>query len=57
MENIIEWATQFKQNHRCGNCPFIKNDADIGVGIIYDCDRVCAMEISEIVEYSESMLK
>ena len=55
MENAIEWAKRFKQSHRCGDCPFVKNDADIGVGIIYDCDSVCFMELDEIVEYCKSL--
>jgi len=48
-----EWAKAFKDNHECYKCPFVKNYADVGVGTIYDCDKVCTMEVSEIIEYME----
>jgi len=46
---LEKWAKDFKQAHKCGTCPFVKNDADVGVGIIYDCDHVCMMEVDEII--------
>ena len=52
-ESIYEWAKNFKTNHACMSCPFVKNHADVGVGGgIYDCDHVCAMEVDEIVAYA-----
>ena len=51
MEATIAWVKQFKHNHSCSTCPFVKNDADIGVGVLYDCDRICAMETEEIAAY------
>jgi len=51
-----EWAESFKEeNHECSKCPFVKNEADVGVGIIYDCDRVCMMEVLEIVKYIDEL--
>jgi len=49
----IEWAEDFKKNHICQTCPFVKNEADVGVGIIYDCDCVCKMEVPEILKEME----
>ena len=48
-----EWAENFKKNHNCRTCPFVKNEADVGVGIIRDCDYVCKMEIPEILKEME----
>jgi len=49
----IEWAENFQKNHNCNSCPFVKNEADVGVGIIRDCECVCLMEIGEILEKME----
>jgi hypothetical protein len=46
----IEWAKDFQKNHNCNSCPFIKNEVDIGAGMLRDCDLVCQMEIGEILE-------
>ena len=50
-----EWAVEFKKNHSCETCPFVKNEADVGVGIIRDCDAVCKMDIPEILQEMENM--
>ena len=52
-ESKIEWAKDFQKNHNCNSCPFIKNEVDIGVGMLRDCDHVCQMEIGEILEEME----
>jgi hypothetical protein len=46
----LKWAKDFQKNHNCNSCPFVKNEADIGAGILRDCDLVCKMEIDEILE-------
>ena len=48
-----EWAESFKHNHSCARCPFVNNGADVGVGVIYDCDHICILDVSEIAEYME----
>jgi hypothetical protein len=53
LEKKIEWAKDFQKNHDCRTCPFVKNEADVGVGIIRDCDCVCKMELGEILEEME----
>jgi len=55
-DRMLEWAKQFKENHRCETCPFVKNEADVGVGIIYDCDAVCRMEIGDILREMEGYM-
>jgi hypothetical protein len=47
--NKKEWAENFKQHHTCETCPFVKNEADVGIGIIRDCDGVCGMSVEEIL--------
>jgi hypothetical protein len=49
----IQWAKDFQKNHSCNSCPFIKNEVDIGVGMLRDCDLVCHMEIDKILEEME----
>ena len=49
----IECAEDFKKNHKCEICPFVKNEVDVGVGIIRDCDYVCKMDVSEILKEME----
>jgi hypothetical protein len=49
----IQWAKDFQKKHRCNSCPFIKNEVDIGVGMLRDCDCVCRMEIGKILEEME----
>jgi len=48
-----EWALFFKEHHNCNSCPFVKNEADIGVGILRDCDYVCSMDIDDILKEME----
>jgi hypothetical protein len=45
----IDWAKDFQKNHNCNSCPFIKNEVDIGVGMLRNCDHVCQMELGEIL--------
>jgi len=54
MDKKREWAIKFQKNHRCETCPFVKNEADVGVGIIRDCDYVCKKDISKILEQMEN---
>ena len=53
MDRKIEWAKDFQKHHNCNSCLFIKNEVDIGVGMLRDCDHVCQMEIGEILEEME----
>ena len=50
-ESKEAWALAFKNRHECSRCPFVKNEADVDVGVMYDCDYVCAMETSDILNY------
>jgi hypothetical protein len=52
-DSMRKWAAEFKRNHSCISCPFVKNEVDIGVGIQRDCDGVCTMEVDEIVKEME----
>jgi hypothetical protein len=36
-------------------CPFLKNSADIGVGIIIDCDHVCWKTEEEYNKFLEEL--
>jgi len=47
------WAAQLISDLDCKKCPFIKNEADVGVGIMYDCDHVCNMSVEEVIKYVE----
>jgi hypothetical protein len=53
MDKKIKRAKGFQKNHSCNSCPFVKNEVDIGAGIMRDCDHVCRMEIGEILEEME----
>ena len=52
-----EYAIKFKQYHSCVGCPFVKNDADVGIGVINDCDYVCLMEVPDIIKRIEEYEK
>jgi hypothetical protein len=52
-ERMAEWAKKFKENHSCATCPFVKNEADVGAGIIRDCDAVCRFPVEDIVKEME----
>ena len=54
-EETLEWAKRFKERHRCHSCPFVINEADIGVGILYDCDNTCGLSAEEIAERCAAM--
>jgi hypothetical protein len=48
-----QWAEEFKKDHKCTKCPFVKDEVDIGVGIQRNCDIVCSMSVDEIIEQME----
>ena len=50
-----QWAEQFRATPSCEKCPFVKDAAGIGVGTIYNCDHVCAMEVQDILRYMGNM--
>ena len=51
----LEWAERFKENPKCGKCPFVGNIERTGDGDILHCDGVCQMEAYEIVEEIKRM--
>ena len=51
----IEWAKDFQKHHNYNTCPFVKDEVDIGVGMLRNCDHVCQMEIGEILEEMEGV--
>jgi hypothetical protein len=44
-----EWAENFKKHPHCETCQFVKNEVDIGVGMLRDCDHVCQTTVDEII--------
>jgi len=55
-DRMLEWAKQFKENHRCESCPFVIDEVDIGVGIQYRCDHVCQMGVGDILKEMEGYM-
>jgi hypothetical protein len=53
LDNAKKWAKDFQKNHNCNSCPFVKDEVDIGVGTLRNCDHVCNMEINKILEEME----
>jgi hypothetical protein len=52
-ERMTEWAAGFKADHHCETCPFVKNESDVGIGIVRDCDAVCGLPVEDIVKEME----
>jgi hypothetical protein len=52
-EKYRKWAEDFKQNHDCQKCLFVKHEVDVGVGTIRDCDTVCGWEVEQIISEME----
>jgi hypothetical protein len=50
---VKKWAVEFKEHHNCFTCPFVKNEVDVGVGIIRDCDIVCHWGVEQIISEME----